>query len=213
MTFDPLTTPLIILHLDDGDREFMTMGEACRYVRDNGTPGCMAMSCYALGGAAIGQTFRLGSKAFVIRTRWSETDIRRFEKEVAQYGLYLNHGSYIVAGENVTTPREVKREFGRALGERTSLDTTAVDHMSKYDIDWFADIDMCMRSIEFQLWDEFKDLYKDDEEGWNLLADWLQAAWDAQREGIKRAVGEMQDLMTNVECGRGEFVQSYRDCY
>ena len=212
MTFDPSTTPIIILRLDDGDREFMTMGEACRYVRDNGTPECTSMTCYALGGAAIGQTFRLGSKAFVIRTRWSETEMRRFEEEDAHYEMFINFTSYIIAGENATTPREVKLMFRHALGERTSLDMTAVDHMSEYDVDWFADTDMCMRGIEFQFWDEFKELYKDDEEGWRLLADWLQAAWDAQREGIKRAIEEMRNLLTDVECGRGEFVQSYRDC-
>lgn len=211
MTFDPSTTPIIILRLDDGDREFMTMGEACRYVRDNGTPECTSMTCYALGGAAIGQTFRLGSKAFVIRTRWSENEMRRFEEEDAHYEMFMNFTSYIIAGENATTPREVKLLFRRALGERTSLDMTAVDHMSEYDVDWFADTDICMRGIEFQFWDEFKELYKDDEEGWRLLADWLQAAWDTQCENIKRAVADIQRIITDAEERRGEYSDRYRD--
>lgn len=215
MTFDPETTPLVVLRLDDGDREFMTMGEACRYVRDHGS--CrnegMCMTCYALGGATVAQTFRLGSKSCMIRTRWTDSEMKEFEREGADIGEFLNFTSYIVADENATTPLDIKQVFGRELGRRTSLDMTAIDHMSGYDVDWFADTDLCMRGIEFQLWDEFKDLYKDDEEGWNLLADWLQAAWDAQREGIRRAVTDVQDLMADTEGRRGEWVQSYRDRY
>ena len=211
MTFDPSTTPIIILRLDDGDREFMTMGEACRYVRDNGTPECTSMTCYALGGAAIGQTFRLGSKAFVIRTRWSEKEMRGFEEEDAHYEMFINFTSYIIAGENATTPRDIRLRFRNALGERTSLDMTAVDHMSEYDVDWFADVGLCMRGIEFQFWDEFKELYKDDEEGWRLLADWLQAAWDTQCENIKRAVADIQRIITDAEERRGGYSDRYRD--
>lgn len=205
MTFDPETTPLVVLRLDDGDMEFMTMSEACRFVRDHGSceGEAMSMTGYALGGASVMQTFRLGSKSCMIRTCWSDSDIRRFEREGANIGEFLNFTSYIVMGENATTPPDIKQVFGRELGRRTSLDATAIDHMSGYDVDWFADTGLCMRCIEFQLWDEFEDLYKDDEAGWNLLADWLQAAWDAQREGIRRAVVDVQNLMTDTEGRRG----------
>ena len=206
-------TPLIILRLDDGDREFMTMGEACRYVRDNGTPGYTGTTRYALGGEAVVQSYRLGSEEFTIRTRWSESEVMRFGEEDAHYEMFINATSYIIAGENATTPREVKLMFRHVLGERTSLDMTAVDHMSEYDVDWFADTDMCMRGIEFQFWDEFKELYKDDEEGWRLLADWLQAAWDAQCESIRRAVTDVQRIITDIEGRRGEYTIGFRDRY
>ena len=216
-----------------GDICFMTMGEACRYVMDHGTPAFgEAMTLHRLGGASINSSYLVREDdahtcSYVsMVTEWSEAQYRRLERETSHL---INTSTYLRAGGE-GTPDVIAEEyrgqwasgvwwsdwvedlFETALYHHTSLGDDMVGYLSHtLDADWLAMPEATCRGIETAMWDDLASHYGDTSL-WNPLGDMVELGWDAAYRGVSKAVEDVCAIVRAVERERGGYSDEYRDC-
>ena len=215
-----------------GDICFMTMGEACRYVRDNGTPAFgEAMTLHRLGGVSINRSYLVREDAartcsyVTMVTEWSEAQYGRLDDKMSSL---VNTSSYLRAGgEGVPEGIEeyegqwtsgvwwsdwVENMFEDALYHHTNLGDDAVMYFAHtIDADWLAMPDAALKGLESAMWDDLASRHGDSGD-WALLGDMVELGWDAAYRGIAKAVEDVCAIVRSVEGARDGYSDRYRDC-
>ena len=214
-----------------GDICFMTMGEACRYVRDNGTPAFgEAMTLHRLGGVSINKSYLVREDAartcsyVSMVTEWSEAQYGRLDDRMSNL---INTSSYLRAGgegvpSDVEDPEQwtsgvwwsdwVEDLFETALYHHTNLGDDAVMYFSHtMDVDWLAMPDAALKGLEDGMWDDLASRHGDSND-WALLGDMVELGWDAAYRGISKAVEDVCAIVRSVEASRDGYSDRYRDC-
>ena len=212
-----------------GDICFMTMGEACRYVKDNGTPAFgEALALHRLGGVTLHQSYMVREDAartctyVSMVTEWSDAQYNALERETSHL---INTSTYLRAGgegvpDEVEDPERwtsgvwwsdwVEELFETALYHHTNLGDDAVMYFShSLDVDWLAMPDAALKGLENGMWDDLASRHGDSDD-WNFMGDMVELGWDAAYRGISKAVEDVCAIVRSVEASRDGC--SYRDC-